>query len=73
MIVPAATPSSAVGNSINRSAYDNHETVPVGIVDAICVLISRLICAAETPNNAGAISLRTRRTFGSRHDVSQTK
>ncbi len=61
-MVPRATPSMAVGNSIKRSAYDSQEMLPSASRDAMLVLIIRLICAAETANTAGPIFFSTRRT-----------
>ena len=64
--VPRATPSSALGNSINRSAYVIHEIRPSPSDAASCVLMSAEICAADTPITAGPIATSTRRTPSSR-------
>ena len=53
------------GNSIRRSAKYSQVTLPVTRKDAKMVLISRLICATDTPSVAGAIKVRMRRTPGS--------
>ncbi len=47
---PCATPSSAVGNSIRRSARFSHDTDPTASRDAMWVLISSEICATDTPS-----------------------
>ncbi|CFP68188.1 Uncharacterised protein [Bordetella pertussis] len=64
--MPSATPSRAVGNSISRSANDSQVTLPGCSQVAILVLISREICATDTPSVAGAICFRIRCTVGSR-------
>ena len=56
--VPSATPSSAVGNSIRRSANASHVTLPVIRCDAMLVLMMMVICATDTANSAGSISRR---------------
>ena len=60
--VPSATPSSADGNSIKRSAAVSQDTEPVSRNEAIWVLIKIEICATETPNSAGAIKPKIRST-----------
>ena len=64
--VPSATPRSALGNSISRSAYVIHEMRPSPSAAASCVLMSAEICAADTPSTAGPIAASTRRTPSSR-------
>ena len=69
-MVPSATPSIAVGNSIRRSAYCRAETAPAARLAAMPVLINRLIWAADTANTAGPIFLSMRRTPASRRPCS---
>ena len=52
---PKATPSIAVGNSINSPALFSQVTEPVPKWDAICVLMSSEICETLTPSKAGPI------------------
>src|SRR5260363_477552 len=60
--VPSATPNEALGNSMSRSAYESHVTLPVANLDAIFVLMIRLSCETETANAAGAIFIKMRLT-----------
>src|SRR5260364_324331 len=50
--VPSATPNKALGNSMSRSAYESHVTLPGANLDAIFVLMIRLSCETETANSA---------------------
>src|SRR5260363_474468 len=58
--VPSATPNKALGNSMRRSAYESHVTLPDANLDAILVLMIRLSCEPETANAAGAIFIKMR-------------
>src|SRR5690606_38190434 len=61
-MAPNATPNSAVGNPISRSAYDSHDTLPLSNRDSKYELLSSQNCAAETANTAGPILRRILRT-----------
>ncbi len=57
--MPSATPSSAVGNSISRSANASQVTLPATRCDAMLVLMMMLIWATDTANTAGSIRRAT--------------
>src|SRR5260363_68317 len=56
--VPSASPNKARVNSMCRSAYESHVTLPGANLDAIFVLMIRLSCETETANAAGAIFIK---------------
>src|SRR5213593_3579549 len=69
--VASATPKRPMGTNRIRNAYASHDTAPVPKVEASQELMTTLICVAERPIAAGAISVPMRLTPGCERDGGQ--